>query len=82
MKKLLIFLSIIIVITSCTCGPRDTVCVGHTNMIVYHCEKNTSGQESQHGIYRYYVTDATDMNWTLLSNEKYCIGDTIKIVKL
>ena len=59
--------------------PHHTICEGK-HMIVYMASKSTNS-EYKHGKYKYAITDATSKGWTLFSNKKYNIGDTIYISK-
>lgn len=58
--------------------PHHTVCEGTTTMIVYKSEKY---DEIQYGKYKYAITDASGQGFSFISNQKFNVGDTIRISK-
>ena len=72
-------LLVAVLFTACgTQFPGHTVAIGNQNCIVYKIEKI---DEPKYGTFKYAVTDATGVGWTLYTFEQYQIGDTLKISK-
>lgn len=72
MKKLLIIL-LLFTLTSCSYQPSNTVNYKDDMMIVYSASK----VNEEYGIYKYYVMDNSKFGWTLNSDDKYNVGDTL-----
>jgi len=78
MKTLLTFLTTIFLLTSCDDYPGHSVYEGRQLLIVYKVEKVDN---PKYGTFKYAVTDATGKDWTLVTFQKFNIGDTLNISK-
>ena len=58
--------------------PTDIVIQGSVPMIIYYKKEILP---TKYGQYKYYVNDATDKGFILLSFEKYEVGDTLILNK-
>jgi len=74
MKNVLIGLFLIVVMVSCDNYPGHMVS-NKKHMTVYKTELLSNGK------YRYAITDSSSAGWTLITNDQFNIGDTIKITK-
>lgn len=81
MKKFILGVLMIVGLVSCDNHrqwPSAMVYEGNSPLIVYKVELVNN---ADYGKYRYAVTDASKVGWTLISNSKYNVGDTLKITK-
>ena len=67
-----VFLSL----TSCDDYPHHSVFEGRQLLIIYKAEKV---DDAKYGAWRYAVTDATGKDWTLMTFQKFEVGDTLRI---
>ena len=77
-SNLLYTMLVAVFFVGCNEYPRHTVCEGITTMVVYKSEKY---DKIEYGKYKYAITDASGGGWTFVSNQKYNVGDTIRISK-
>lgn len=76
LKKILLFIAIIVLFYSCTDGyPMHTVC-GSQSLIIYKMEKVN---DKRYGTFKYAVSDLSGKGWTLYSFKQFSVGDTLHI---
>lgn len=80
MKYILTFIIILFLFSSCdennTNYPFHSVYDGNAPLIIYKMEKIT---DNKYGDWKYAVTDGSKKGWTLVSFNKFNVGDTLYI---
>ena len=72
MKKLFV-IPILLILISCKDKPMHTVNYEQDMMIIYSATK----VDGEYGDYQYFVRDNSTKGWTLNSDDKYNVGDTL-----
>jgi|WetSurMetagenome_2_1015567.scaffolds.fasta_scaffold595629_2 hypothetical protein len=57
------------------CSPYHTV-IDNKNLVIYHAEERIN---SDYGKYEYWVRDNSTSGWRFISDEKYTVGDVLRI---